>query len=90
MQRVVLAAAHGGGAETVVDGETGSLVAPGNVGAWRAAIGFALAATPERASKIGRAARGRIERLHSIPAMSKAMFAVYRRLAEQSSRCGPG
>ena len=80
MQRVVLAAAHGGAAETVVDRETGSLVAPGNVGAWRAAIEFALATTPERAAEIGQAARGRIERLHSIPAMSEAIFAAYRRL----------
>lgn len=84
MRRVVLAAAHGGAAETVVDGETGSLVAPGSVGAWRAAIEAALGADPGRAAAIGRAARGRIERLHSIPAMSEAMFSAYRRLFEQS------
>jgi glycosyltransferase involved in cell wall biosynthesis len=90
MRRVVLAAAHGGAAETVADGETGWLVAPGSVGAWRAAIEVALRATSEQGAVIGQAARGRMERLHSIPAMSEAMFAGYRRLVEQRSTRRPG
>lgn len=82
MRRPVVAAAHGGPAETVVHGETGWLVAPGDVEAWTAALRAAVAQpAPERLA-MGEAARARVKRLYSLSRMCEATFAVYRRVLE--------
>jgi glycosyltransferase involved in cell wall biosynthesis len=57
MGRPVVATNHGGARETVIDGETGWLVKPGDPDAMAAAIGDALALTPEQ--RQGFAERGR-------------------------------
>ena len=82
MRRPVLAAAHGGPAETIVDGQTGWLVAPGDPDAWTAALAKALSSTPEERAAMGERARRRVKRLYSLPAMCEATFEVYRRMLE--------
>ena len=82
MRRPVLASDLGGPAETVIDGQTGWLVAPGDVDAWARALEAALSATPKSLAGMGEAARARIEGLYSLKAMCAATFAAYRRLVE--------
>jgi glycosyltransferase involved in cell wall biosynthesis len=57
MGRPVIATNHGGARETVVEGETGWLVKPGDPEALAGAIAQALALTPEQ--RQGFATRGR-------------------------------
>jgi glycosyltransferase involved in cell wall biosynthesis len=80
MGRPVLAAAHGGALETVVDGETGWLVPPGDVGAWSQALASMLDAGPERRAEMGRAGRARARMLFSVEAMTGATLDLYARL----------
>jgi glycosyltransferase involved in cell wall biosynthesis len=80
MQRPVLAANHGGFAETVVEGRTGWLAAPGDPDAWTTALEAALAADAETRAALGKAARMRVRRLYSLTAMCEATFGVYRRV----------
>ncbi|MHB8528755.1 MAG: glycosyltransferase [Caulobacteraceae bacterium] len=82
MATPVLASATGGHAETVVDGSSGWLVAPGEAAAWSEAIERAIAVGPQELAAMGRAARERAKRLYSLPAMCEATFAVYRRVLE--------
>ena len=53
MGRPVIAANHGGARETVVDGETGWLVAPGDAQAWAAALARAIDLGPGRREAMG-------------------------------------
>ncbi len=80
MGRPVLAAAHGGATETVADGETGRLIAPGDVNAWAKGLGWALALSPERRAAMGAAGRERTRRLYSLEAMTGATLDLYARL----------
>ena len=82
MQRPVLASPLGGPAETILDGETGWLVAAGDPDAWARAIEAALATCPEARARIGRAARDRAVQRFSLGAMTAATFQVYRRLLD--------
>jgi glycosyltransferase involved in cell wall biosynthesis len=86
MRRPVVAFAHGGAAETIVDGETGYLVPPGNTVELAAAIAHALdLGTDERAS-LGQRARESIEAHYTVAAMQSATLAVYDEvLAEHGS-----
>lgn len=81
MGRPVLAADHGATRETVVPGETGWLVAPGDAAAWARALDEAARAGPERRAAMGRAGQARVRRLYSVEAMCEATLAVYTRLA---------
>lgn len=83
MGRPVLAAAHGAPCETVVDGETGWLVPPGDAEAWARAMATALDAGPDRRERMGAAGRARARALYSVEAMVEATFAVYRRALSQ-------
>lgn len=83
MGRPVLAAAHGAPCETVVDGETGWLVPPGDAEAWARAMAAALDAGPDRRERMGAAGRARARALYSVEAMVEATFAVYRRALSQ-------
>jgi glycosyltransferase involved in cell wall biosynthesis len=85
MTRVVLASELGGPAETVVHGETGFLVSPGDAPAWSAALDLALAMSPAERAAIGAAARERIAAHYSTERMCEATFALYRRLSESKS-----
>jgi glycosyltransferase involved in cell wall biosynthesis len=85
MARVVLASALGGPAETIVHGQTGFLVLPGDAPAWSAALDRALAMSPAERAATGGAARERIETHYSTKRMCEATFALYRRLSESKS-----
>ena len=82
MGRPVLAADHGGARETVIAGETGWLVAPGDVGAWTAALAEAIDVGPVRRAAMGAAGQIRARRLYSAKAMCEATFGVYATLLE--------
>lgn len=84
MLRPVLAAGHGGPAETIVDGDTGWLVTPGDPDAWTQALAQALAAWPQDRLAMGERARSRVKRLYSLPAMCDATFATYRQMLENA------
>jgi glycosyltransferase involved in cell wall biosynthesis len=80
MGRPVLAADHGALTETVVDGQTGWLIPPGDADAWATALGQALDAGPERWSALGQAGRQRAASLYSLDQMTARTLAVYGRL----------
>ena len=77
MGRLVLAADHGATRETVVEGETGWRVAPGDAEAWSDALARAIALTPAKRAAIGRAAATRARRLYSVEAMCEATLDLY-------------
>lgn len=87
MARVVIAADHGGARETIVDGETGFLIAPGSADALAAAISRAVALGPEGRAAMGAKARARIARHFSTAAMTAATLGAYRSLLD--ARMGP-
>jgi glycosyltransferase involved in cell wall biosynthesis len=82
MGRPVIASAHGGTVETVVDGVTGWLVAPGDADAWAEALGAAIDAGPARRGEMGRAAMARARRLYRTDVMCAATLAAYGRVLE--------
>jgi glycosyltransferase involved in cell wall biosynthesis len=80
MGRAVIATDHGGARETVIAGETGLLVPPGNSQALATALQtLTLAGAPERAAM---GARGRIHIAanFTIERMCADTLALYRRL----------
>ncbi len=82
----VLAADHGATRETVVPGETGWLVAPGDADAWAAVLDEAAEVGPERRTEMGRAGQARVRRLFSVEAMTAATLDVYRRVLAERRR----
>jgi glycosyltransferase involved in cell wall biosynthesis len=76
--RPVVASAVGGFLDLVVDGETGLLVPPGDIGALRAAL-ERLLADAELRQRMGEAARDRIGREFSWDAVTGATTALYER-----------
>lgn len=81
MARPVIAADLGGPRETVVQGETGWRVAPGDPAALAAAIAQALGLPPAARAAIGEAARAHVLAHYTTAAMQQATLAVYRELA---------
>lgn len=77
LARPVIASDLGGPRETVEDGRTGWLTAPGDAAALSAAIARVLAMPAENLASIGEAARQGVPRLE---AMQAATLAVYREL----------
>lgn len=80
MGRPVMAADHGATRETVVPGETGWLVKPGDAEAWAKALQDACEAGAARRQAMGQAARARARRLYSVDAMCEATLKVYARV----------
>jgi glycosyltransferase involved in cell wall biosynthesis len=76
----VIASAFGGPAETISDGVTGWLAAPGDAAAWGRALEGFLATDEEARAAMGRAARERVQCLYSLTAMCESTFEVYRRV----------
>jgi glycosyltransferase involved in cell wall biosynthesis len=72
----VVASAVGGVPELVIDGETGTLVAPGDPDALARALG-ALVADPAARARLGAAARARAEAEFGIEANRQAHVALY-------------
>jgi glycosyltransferase involved in cell wall biosynthesis len=77
MERVVIAAGHGGAAETVQHGETGLLVPPGNAAALAEAIAGALALPEAERRAMGARARASVLEHYTVAAMQQATLAVY-------------
>lgn len=82
MGRPVLAADHGAARETVLPGQTGWLVAPGDAQAWAAALVTARDAGAATRQTMGQTARARARRLYSVDAMCEATLNVYARVLE--------
>jgi len=82
MGRPVIAADHGGAAETVQHGKTGWLTPPGDADALAKAMAKALDAGPEKLAAIGQKAAQRARRLYSVDAMCASTLAAYARLVE--------
>jgi glycosyltransferase involved in cell wall biosynthesis len=82
MGRPVIAADHGATRETVVPGETGWLVKPGDVQAWSDALAGAVDAGPAGRAAMGLAAQKRGRRLYSVDAMCSATLEVYEKIME--------
>ncbi len=78
----MIVSAHGGAVETVVEGETGWKVPPGDVDAWAGAMTAAIEAGGERRRAMGLAAASRARRLYSVDAMCDATLQVYARVLE--------
>ncbi|HKR88344.1 MAG TPA: glycosyltransferase, partial [Phenylobacterium sp.] len=82
MGRPVIAAAHGGTMETVVDGETGWLAPPGDAEAWAAALARAIDLGPQGRARMGQAAMARARALYRVEAMCDATLKAYERVLE--------
>ncbi len=80
MARVAIAADHGGARETILDGETGFLVAPGSAPGLAKAITTAAAMGAAGRAAIGAKARARIAQSFSAAAMTNATLDAYRAL----------
>jgi glycosyltransferase involved in cell wall biosynthesis len=79
----VIAADHGATRETVVPGETGWLVRPGDAAAWAEALQAAIALRPEGRKRMGAVAAERARRLYSVEAMCAATLKVYAQVLER-------
>jgi glycosyltransferase involved in cell wall biosynthesis len=80
MARPVIAANHGGAAETVIDGETGWRVAPGDIGALAEVLAYALAMSAEERQAMGATSRASVMAHYTTAAMQQATLAVYREI----------
>ena len=80
MGRPVLAAAHGATTETVLDGQTGWLVKPGDAASWATALGEALDGGPDLWAMMGRTGRLRVEALYTLDRMTERTLDAYGRL----------
>jgi glycosyltransferase involved in cell wall biosynthesis len=87
LERPVVAAAVGGIPEMIVDGDTGVLVAPDDVGALAAAMG-ALLADPARRAAMGRAGRERLETRFGLEQYVAGMFGAFDAAVADPGQCG--
>lgn len=86
MGRPLVAADHGSTRETVVHGETGWLVPPGDAGALAAAIAEALDLPPDRRRAMAEAAMRHVRTRFTLEAMRRETLAVYRELLGEGPR----
>ncbi len=82
MHKLVVASAHGGALETVVDGETGFLVQPGDAGFLAIAIANLLSKSEAVREKMGIKARARIGQEFSAASLKAATLDVYQKAIE--------
>jgi glycosyltransferase involved in cell wall biosynthesis len=80
MGRPVVAANHGGAAETIIDGETGWRVAPGDAEALAEIIDYVLRMSDGARAEFGAVARASVMATYTVSAMQQATLAVYREL----------
>jgi glycosyltransferase involved in cell wall biosynthesis len=80
MLRPPLASAHGATVETVIPGETGWLVTPGDVDAWADAMRVAIALPEKTRFQMGEAGRARVKTHFSLDVMCDRTLDVYRAL----------
>ena len=84
MGRRVIASAHGGACETVLHGQTGWLVPPGDAAALGDAIRAALAAGTAERERMARAGQAHVRRSFALEGMCNATLDVYRELLPAS------
>lgn len=84
MEKPMIAPAHGGYLETIVDGETGLHFAPGDAAALSRAIAE-LAGDRAKRQRLGEAAAARVRAVYSADAMCDATLAVYRDILSQGA-----
>ncbi|MFL5298685.1 MAG: glycosyltransferase family 4 protein [Phenylobacterium sp.] len=80
MGRPVIASAHGGVLETVVDGTTGWLVPPEDPPAWAAAMSRAIELGNGKRTEMGHTGMNRARQLYRVEAMCEATLAAYERV----------
>lgn len=80
MGKIVVAFNHGGAAETVKDGETGFLVAPGDTDALAKKLDEILNMTPQARKKIEQAAIKSVQDNFSIHKMQEKTLAIYKEI----------
>lgn len=80
MGRPVLAAKHGATTETVEDGISGWLIAPGDKLAWANALRMAVQTSAPARAVMGAAGRTRVHERFSLEAMCSATLDIYRSL----------
>jgi glycosyltransferase involved in cell wall biosynthesis len=80
MGRPVIATDHGGARETVLPGQSGLLVIPGNRTALADAIADLLARPREELAQMGTRGRAHIARNYTVERMCEQTLAVYREL----------
>jgi len=85
MGRPVIASSHGGTVETVADGTSGWLVAPGDAPAWAAAMVRAIELGATRRMEMGQIGMNRTRQLYRVDAMCAATLAAYERVLEARS-----
>jgi glycosyltransferase involved in cell wall biosynthesis len=85
MGRPIIASDLGAPRETVLAGETGWLVNPGDAEALAHAMAEAIAAGPERRAAMGQAGMARARRLYSVEAMCESTLNVYAGVLEGRS-----
>lgn len=84
MGRPPVAAGHGGARETVVHGETGWLVPPGDAGALAGAISEALDLAPDRRRDMAEAAMRHVRARFTLETMRRDTLAVYAELLDEA------
>ena len=80
MGRPVIASAHGGATETVVDGITGWLAPPEQPQAWAGFMLQAMQLGPGRRAEMGQVGMNRTRKLYRVEAMCAATLAAYERV----------
>ena len=86
MGRPIVASRLGAQTETIADGVTGILVAPGDAAALAKGIEQALAMTQEQRAAMAAAARERVLRAYTVEAMCAATLKVYREILASKPR----
>jgi glycosyltransferase involved in cell wall biosynthesis len=82
MGRIVIAADHGGPRETVIDGLTGFLFAPGDYAMLARVIDLAIDFDADERIAWGRRTRAMVEENYSVAAMQNAVLGVYAELLD--------
>lgn len=89
MKKVIIATAHGGSMETVVDGETGYLVAPSNAVEMADAIKDALSDGTKR-KRLGENGLKRVQKHFTALQMCEKTFGIYRQLLFEKEKAQTG
>ena len=82
MGRTVIASNHGGTVETVANGVSGWLAAPGNPQAWASAMVRAIDLGPGKRGEMGQAGINRTRQLYRVDAMCAATLGAYERILD--------
>ena len=83
MGRAVIVANHGGARETVIDGETGARVTPGDPASLAGAIRAMISIGPEARANMGAAGAAWARPRFSTKALQSATLQAYKRLLDQ-------